>query len=323
MTRRRFLSITAAMTLCGFLSTRSGTAATPPLMSWRGRALGAEAEIKLYHDDPSAARNALSRAVDELERLEKIFNLFDPVSAISRLNREGHLDAPPLDLVRALTEAERVSSITDGAFDASIQPVWALYADALARTGRAPSDAELEAVRPLVDWRGIDISERRIRFARPGMAITLNGMAQGYITDRVAERFAAAGFAHVLVDLGELRAAAGLPDGSPWSVAIRDPDNIAKELRRLALLEGALATSEAFGSSFRLGQRDGHIVDPADLAPALGIASVTVRAPTATMADLMSTAIAVGGAAKAPAWLRKAGARGALILEPGRTLVEV
>lgn len=320
MTRRRFLSLTAAAGALLLAGSRSEAA---PLLSWRGRALGAEAEIKLYHHDPSAARRALSQAVDELERLEKIFNLFDPASAVSQLNREGRLDMPPLDLVRALTEAERVSSITEGAFDATIQPVWSLYAETLARTGLAPGEAQLAAVRPLVDWRHLDISARRIRFARDGMAITLNGMAQGYITDRVAERFAAGGFPHVLVDLGELRAPAGLPDGSPWSVAIRDPDDRFRELRRLSLQEGALATSEAFGSSFRPGRHDGHIVDPAELAPALGVASVTVRASTATIADLLSTAIAAGGPAKARDWLSRAGAQGALIQNSGRAIIEI
>lgn len=321
MNRRRFLSITASVAVCGLLPIKSR--ASLPLLSWRGRALGAEAEMKLYHDDPAAARLALAHAVDELERLEKVFNLFDPASSIRRLNKDGQLDSPPLDLVRALSESERVSSLTDGAFDATVQPVWALYADRLARFRRAPSGKEMAAVRPLVDWRNIEISESKIRFARRGMAITLNGMAQGYITDRVAERFAAAGFPHVLVDLGELRAPAGLPDGSPWSVAVRDPDDISKELRRLALLDGAIATSEAFGSSFRPGQHDGHIVDPADLSPALGIASVTVRAPTATTADLLSTAIAVGGPAKAAGWVKRAGAQGALILGAGRVLSEI
>lgn len=323
LSRRRFLSITASVAVAGVLLGRSGAKAAPPLLSWRGRALGAEAEIRLYHDDPAAARLALSQAVDELERLEKVFNLFDPASAISRLNHEGRLEAPPLDLVRALAESQRLSTLTEGAFDATIQPVWALYAETLARHGRAPSEAELAALRPLVDWRQVEVGEREIRFARPRMAITLNGMAQGYITDRVAERFAAAGFPHVLVDLGELRAPAGLPDGSPWSVAVRDPGNTARELRRLSLLDGAMATSEAFGSSFRPGQHDGHILDPGDLAPALGMASVTVRAPTATIADLLSTAIAARGAGQARHWLQKAGAQGALILDAGRTIHEI
>lgn len=318
LSRRRFLTITAAVALGA-----SARAATPQLLTWRGRTLGAEAEIRLYHPDAGAARMALASAVDDLERLEKVFNLFDPASSLSRLNRDGQLDAPPLDLVRALDESARISSITGGAFDATVQPVWALYADTLARTGRPPNAAELHAVRPLVDWRGIEVSEQRIRFARRGMAVTLNGMAQGYITDRVAERFTATGFPHVLVDLGELRAPANLPDGSPWSVAVRDPDDIAKELRRLDLAEGALATSEAFGSSFRTGQHDGHIIDPANLTRAVDIASVTVRAPTATIADLLSTAIAVGGPAHARDWLSRSGAQGALIMDGRRAVLDV
>ncbi len=320
ISRRRLLTVTAAAVLLPWAAhgkAATPAAAEPKLVRWTGRALGADSEIRLYHTDQAAANEAIAASVAELERLEKIFNLFHPDSVLSKLNRTGQVDDPPLDLVRALEESNAVAEATDGAFDVTVQPLWALYSETLTHTGRAPSEAELARLRPLIGWRQIEVGPERIRFARPGMAVTLNGMGQGYITDRVAELLVRHGFPHVLVDLGELRAPAGLPDGSPWSVAVRDPNDWKRELRRLSLAEGGLATSEAYGSSFRQGGHDGHILDPDTLRPALSVASVTVRAATATRADLLSTAIAVAGPARAEAILRAGGGEAALLLDEG------
>ncbi len=320
ISRRRLLTVTAAATALlplAAYATGSGrrSEALPEMVRWTGRALGANSEIRLYHTDRAAANEAIAQSVAELERLERIFNLFHPDSALSQLNRAGRLDDPPLDLVRALEESNAMAEATDGAFDVTVQPLWALYADVLARTGLPPSEAELARVRPLIGWRQVEVSTDRIRLPQSGMALTFNGMGQGYITDRVAELLVRHGFPHVLVDLGELRAPAGLPDGSPWSVAVRNPDDWTRDLRRLSLADGGLATSEAYGSSFRPGGHDGHILDPERLRPALSVASVTVRAATATRADLLSTAIAVAGSARAQAILRAGGGESALLMD--------
>ena len=110
-----------------------------------------------------------------------------------------------------------------------------------------------------------------------------------------------------------MRAPDALPDGSPWAVAVRDPNDHSRDLRRLSLANGAMATSEAFGSSFRVSQHDGHILHPQNGRRALDMASVTVMAPTATIADGLSTAIAVAGPAKAQAILKAGGGTAAFL----------
>ncbi|MCR6630507.1 MAG: FAD:protein FMN transferase [Magnetospirillum sp.] len=238
-------------------------------------------------------------ASPSLERLEAVFSLYRPDSALCRLNAAGALDAPPLDLVRVLGDAAILSAASDGAFDVTVQPLWRLYAQTLAATGRPPATPEIEAARHLVDWRGIEVSPARIALARPGMAVTLNGLAQGTISDRVSEMLRRHGFAHALVDLGEISAPGPHADLRPWQVAVRDPADHTRTLRRLSLTGGGMATSEALGSSFAPGGAFGHVLDPASGRPRLEVASVTVRAASATLADGLSTALAVAGPARA------------------------
>lgn len=84
------------------------------------------------------------------------------------------------------------------------------------QAGTTPSAEEVVAARQLVGWQGIEVEPSRLALARRGMAVTLNGIAQGYITDRVAEMLRGAGMGNVLVSLGETRALGPHPEGRPW-----------------------------------------------------------------------------------------------------------
>ena len=303
-TRRRFVAIAAAAAGLPFAALRAG-AETAHLHRWSGIALGAAAEIVLYDTDATRARRLIARCVEEIDRLEDVFSLYRPESAIRRLNRDGYLKAPPLELVALLAEARSFSERTEGAFDVTVQPLWHLYAAHFARPDadpRGPAEAEHARAQALVDYRAVEIEPGEVRFARPGMAITLNGIAQGYITDRVATLLQDAGMGDVLLDIGEVRALGRHPDGRPWSVGIRraaEPETIA---RTLTLSDRAVATSAGIASVFEPSGRHHHLFDPATGRPARAAGQVSVIAPRATVADALSTALAVSSPAQAAAF---------------------
>ena len=299
-TRRRFLAIAAAA--AGFpLAAAGARAETAHLHRWSGIALGAAAEIVLHDPDAARARRLIARCVAEVDRLEDVFSLYRPLSALSRLNRDGRIAAPPLELVALLAEARVYSERTEGAFDATVQPLWRLHAAHFARPGadpRGPTEADLARVQALVDYRAVEIEPSEIRFARQGMAVTLNGIAQGYITDRVAALLQDAGMGDVLLDIGEVRALGHHPEGRPWRVGLRhaaEPETVA---RTVALADHAVATSAGIASPFEPTGRHHHLLDPATGRPAPGTGQVSVIAPRATTADALSTALAVSPPAR-------------------------
>jgi hypothetical protein len=147
--------------------------------------------------------------------------------------------------------------------------------------------------RGLVDYRRIEVDAGRIAFARRGMAVTLNGIAQGYITDRISALLRARGFDNVLVNLGEFRALGGHADGAPWRVAVPDPVQPWRRLRTLALADAALATSGGYGTQFDAAGRHHHLFDPRDGRSAGFYRSVSVLAPDATTADALSTGLSI------------------------------
>lgn len=286
--RRRFLTIAAAASGAALLPS-SRVLAGDGIRRWQGTALGADASLQLVGLSERMADRLVERCLQEVTRLERALSLFRPDSALVQLNRKGRLDAPPADLVRVMQEAVTYGHLTDGVFDITTQPLWTLYAEHFATNGAdaaGPPVSAVAAVQALIDFRAVEVEPSRITFARPGMAVTLNGIAQGYITDRIAELLLNEGLSDVLVDMGEVRALGRHPAGRPWRVSIRQVNNDGPSLD----LTGALATSATNGTCFDPGGRFGHILDPRSGRPAPGPRQVSVRAGTASRADALSTA---------------------------------
>lgn len=298
--RRRILVAAAAGGLA--LLAQDVRASADAAWRWRGSALGADSMIVLAHRERAVAEGAIANCRAEIDRLEQIFSLYRANSALSRLNRYGRLEAPPLELVEVLAFAGRVSAATGGAFDVTVQPLWELYAGHFAGPAAdpaGPSEAALATTLVKVDWRAVELDPTRIGFRRPGMAVTLNGVAQGYITDRIADLLREHGFENVLVELGEVRALGHRPDLGLWQAGIADPNDPSAILISLPLRDRALATSGGYGTWFDPARRHHHLLDPATGRSANHHAAVAVTAAGAMVADALSTALTILPAAGA------------------------
>ncbi len=321
--RRRFITITAAA--AGLPLTGVQAAQLPQARVWRGTALGAAATMQIHHPDKAAADRLIQQSLAELERLERIFSLYRTDSALVRLNRDGRLDDPPLDLVRLLAECQNFGALTGGTFDVTVQPLWKLYASHFAQADAdpaGPQPAAVEAALALVGQAGLDPDPRRVRLARPGMQLTLNGIAQGYVTDRIVERLRASGIEHALVDMGEIGAIGGHPDGGPWSAGLADPVHPDRIAGTIALQDRSLATSAGSGTRFDQAGRFNHIFDPADGRTSRRYRSVSVVAANATVADAASTAFALMPLERTAPIVRSLGLEAYFTLPDGTRVVQ-
>ena len=265
MNRRRFLTLTAAaMTLPGVAHART---------RWSGIALGAQAEITLTGPRPEAER-ALDAVRAELARLEALFSLYQPTSELTRLNARGHLPRASAEMAELLTLCDALHHLTGGRFDPTVQPLWRALAE-----GGAVATAER-----LVGWDRVRLTGAEIRLGA-GQSLTLNGIAQGYVTDRIAALLRHAGFRDQLVSIGETRG-----DGGPWTVAVHDPNH--GEVARRTLRNAAIATSSP--GALPLGTRT-HIFDPRG-QDAPRWSTVSVEAANAALADGLSTALCLADA---------------------------
>ena len=256
--------------------------ASKEAMRWHGKALGAAAELIFYADDAAQAQRLIKHVAVEISRLEAIFSLYREDSALSTLNRQGALAMPPPELIEVLEISHKVWQLTEGAFDPTIQPLWRAYAEHFANTDADPDGPDIAASLALVGFDKVSFNRDRITFAKAGMALSLNGIAQGYITDRVIDLLRAGGVTSALADIGEIRTLGARPDGTSWRVEIAGSQIV-------ELVDRALATSSASGFRFAGPQSPGHILDPrSGAAPSL-YNSVSVLAPQAAFADALAT----------------------------------
>lgn len=304
MSRRRFL-VTAS--IFGALPVLPAAAGELQKITWTGSALGAEATIQLYHNDPDWARAQLDRCQREIRRLENLFSLYRPGSAICRLNAAGRLDNPDIEFLALMSAAVSFSARTDGLFDVTVQPLWTLFADHFSDVNADPAGPDavrIKAALAKIGSMDISISVDRIAFEKPGMAITLNGVAQGYITDRISSLLKTAGFESVLVSLGETYALGRKADGAPWRVGVSGAENNVQPVAVRELTNKAIATSGGYGSPFAPGSTANHLLDPRTGEFAEFKRSVSVISASATYADMASTALSLMTEADGEAFAR-------------------
>jgi thiamine biosynthesis lipoprotein len=327
LTRRRALRIVAAAAgLPLLIAAVRATAPQGQMHNWQGEVLGALSELTLWHSDSAFAQRTILRVRDEIARYERIFSLYRPDSEIARLNAAGKLAEPSPELHALVEESQRLGELSGGAFDISVQPLWRLYeAHFWSHTDiqRDIAARARDVAHARVDFRRIDSGTAAIGFTQAGMAITLNSIAQGFITDAIADLLRNEGFERAVVDLGEFRTLGRHPDGHPWRLGIRNGLSGDGITRTLELEDLALAVSGGYGTTFEPSGRFHHIFDPATGASANSLVDVAVIGPRATAANGLSTAICVAGEARAPALLAAYPGTRAILTRPDGTSVEV
>jgi thiamine biosynthesis lipoprotein len=282
--------------------------------------LGTKVNITVVHPDQAGAHEMVEGAFAEFERLDDVFCRYRAETAVARLNRDGVLhDAPP-EMVEVMSRAFDISRMTGGAFDPTIAPVLNLYVSHFAKTDVPPPDAEIEAAHALVGWQNVRMDGSTIAFARPGMAVTLDAIAKGFIVDQGVARLSAAGAEKVLVAASGDMGAAGAQD-DPWKIAIENPRDPGASLGTIRLHGEAIGSSGDYMQYFTPDMRYNHIIDPRTGRSPEHSAGTTVRASNCMDADAISTSTFVLGPVDGIAFLDQLdGVEGMLVTKTGEQL---
>lgn len=288
--RRDVITTMGVMAGAFLLSGCAKSQSNHELYVWEGYALGADSSIQLYGKDQAEFDAIINEVIALINHLEKIFSLYDPASEISVLNNDGKLEEASSEMIDLLTISKQVTEATNGAFDITVQPLWEFYDQYFANGTKEGFEQEVEKILPLIGSDKIIIEGTSVRFAKPGMAISSNGIAQGYITDQVLKLLDLKGFKNALVDIGEYGATGPQVDGSPWRIGLLDPFDQISVADIVDFSGGGLATSGGYGTVFEDSGEVHHLFNPATGLSTTSYASVTVLANDATTADALSTA---------------------------------
>lgn len=255
--------------------------------------LGTRVQITVVHPDAAAARTLVDGAFAEIERLEAILSRHRTSTPVARLNRDGIITDAPTELLHVMERAIEYARLTDGAFDVTVAPLLNLYVSHYAQSGDVPSDEEVASKLALVNWKNVRLEGGTIALVRPGMAVTLDGIAKGYVVD-CAVAMLDRGVDRVIVEAGGDIAATGGED-DPWQVAVQDPHDPRRALGVIQLRGESVASSGDYMQFFKADRSLHHILDPRTGLSPEETSATTVMAPTALDADAISTSVFVLG----------------------------
>lgn len=242
--------------------------------------MGTMVSISAAHQSAAQADEAIYRAFERISSMQGIFNRHDSSSALGVLNSQGSLKDAPAELCALLGESLSLNAATGGAFDVSVAPLVDLM-----ESGSHFDRQDFAEAKALADISALQLKGRSIRLQKSGMALTLDGIAKGAITDAAASAMRMAGVDNFLINAGgDIYAAGHKTPGQSWKVAVESPEKDERYPAVISLSDRAVATSGGY-------ERPGHLVDPSNGVSAALYKSVTVSAPSVKEADALATAL--------------------------------
>ncbi len=274
------------------------------------RAMATEFVVMLAQPQPREVELAVT-ALEELDRFEAAWSVYQSGSEISRLNRAAGQAAIKLgpQTFALLEESVRLGALTNGAFDITAGPLVEAWGFTR-RSGGKPTDDVIKQALELVgrDKLQLDPAEQTAALAVAGMLVNLGAIGKGFAIDQLASRLRRGGMSNFLIHGGYSSVLAVGDDhpatGGGWKVAIAHPLQTGVRLGGVRLRNQALGTSGSGKQFFHhQGKRLGHVIDPRTGWPAGDILSLTVvtQVPqigpilAATQADALATGLFVAG----------------------------
>jgi len=276
-----------------------------PAVEISGPTMGTYYSVKVVglHQGPSEA--SLREGIETvLQRAVSLISTYEPASELSRLNLNPSTDwiaiSPPL--LEVIEEGQRVSALTDGAFDITVGPLVNLWGFGPARTDdRVPSRQAITAALARVGYGKLHLRNPppAIRKDRGDVYVDLSALGEGYGADRVADYLDGQGVGSYMAAVaGAIRVKGHNAHGEPWAIAVEKPIPGRRSVRRvIRVTDAGLSTSGDYRNFFEKdGRRYSHEIDPHTGWPTEHrLGSVTVVGDTAMRADALATALLVMG----------------------------
>ena len=252
--------------------------------------MASHCEVRVYAPNDGVARTWSDAAIAEVQRIETKYSRYRDDSVTSAINASAGGAAIRVDAETAglLDFASELHAQSDGAFDLTsgvLRRAWDF------KTGRLPSQSDLDQLLSCVGWAKLEWQARTLRL-RAKMEIDFGGIGKEYAADRAAAIMMDLGAQHGLANLGgDVRVIGPHADGSPWRIAVQDPrGEPGATIAHLNVAHGAMATSGDYERYFEQdGRRYSHLLDPRTGWPVEHWRSVSVVAPLAIAAGACAT----------------------------------
>jgi len=264
--------------------------------------MGTIVQLKVYGKN---AEQATKKALERISDIENKMSVNIETSEITKLNAKAGVSGEKLsvDTYSVIEKAVQYSKLTDGALDATIEPIvklWGIGTD----KERIPSKGEIEEKLKLVDYKDILLDKKKstVQLKRTRQAIDLGAIAKGYTADEIKKVLLANKISSALINLGgNVFAIGSKPDGTSWNIGIQNPlDTRGQYIGTISVTDKSVVTSGNYERFFIVdGKRYHHIFDPKTGYPSeAGLISTTIVSDKSIDGDALSTSTYIMGLSK-------------------------
>ncbi len=255
--------------------------------TWSGEVLNSPVKLEIHSNDYKKNNSLITQIEEKVHYFENIFNLQNKNSEISILNKEKFIKNPSAPLIDVINKSLLISKETNGLFDVTVQPLWDMYYKHFIIEGnkKAPEKYLIKETIKFVDWKNVKAEKKYIKLEN-NSSITLNGIAQGWITDNITSILRNNNINNTLVDFGETYASGKYNNMRPWNILIENSN--ASQIINLS--NKAIATSAGSGTAFDSKYKYHHIFNPKTGLNSKKFKSLSIISDKAWLSDALSTA---------------------------------
>lgn len=269
------------------------------------------------------AKQAQAAALAEIDRLASVFSTYEPSSEVSELNQNGVTNAPSKDLVALIRLCEKWQKSLPKSFSCRLGNVIAMW-QSFEQQQQRPNRVDIRKTARAAQQSNFSVDDLKAGIANQDFTWDFGGIAKGYILDKAMEvaKMSAPNANAIKIDIGGDGVYwSSLSDNrQQWQVGLAVPHSIddgqAIRLGILNINRGAIAYSGHSSRSRTIARRAySHILAPRDGWPKHSPITAIVKAPDATSADALATALAVSDISVALDWLEKNPRYAALLID--------
>jgi thiamine biosynthesis lipoprotein len=263
--------------------------------------MGNRFAITVVTGDAEHANYCIDKAVEEIQRIEKLLTTFNEESQTALINRNAGIRPVQVDreVYELISRSIKISQLTQGAFDISYGSIDKRLWNFDTSMTSLPDKEKAKKMVRLINYRNIilDHGNGTVFLREEGMRIGFGGIGKGYAADKAKQLLMSMGITSGIVNAsGDLITWGSQPDGQPWTIGIADPETRQQSFSSLNISDAAIATSGSYEKFVYInGRRYSHTIDPRTGFPVTGIKSATVICSSAELADAMATPVTVMG----------------------------
>jgi thiamine biosynthesis lipoprotein len=254
-----------------------------------GYAQGTDYSIKYFSQDSIITQSSIDSI---LLKIDSSMSLYKSFSAINRFNHSANgieLDDHFRNVVEKSIE---ISTATKGSFDITVKPLVQVWGFGAKPISTFPDSLSIKTILPCVGMKNLSLKGNFLQKYKSCTQIDLNGIAQGYSVDVVANYLHKKGVKSFVVEIGgELRIVGKKSDGSLFKIGIEGPSDNEKQepgiKHIIQLSKGAITTSGNYRKYLQQGSKKiSHLIDPKTGYPLQNaMISATIYAKDAITAD--------------------------------------